>query len=311
MQSKFLALSLVSALLLGGCNKAEEAAPAVEKMRSEEANIPGRVADQVSLSNGGVAEAAAPSLTPATDRMFVRSAEMSFRTRSVETTTRAIKELTARSGGYVGLEEMQSSVGSTRERPLGRDSLVRFSEVEVSNRMTLRVPNEQLDTILERVAGMAAFVRHRTLRAQDVAKELNRAGREQKRMEAAGKRLQELARTPGKVKDLAQVDEQALAREDRAMAAAARAEDLLAEVQLSTVELAFEQHDVTVLDTLPRSLVETWREPFWGRFGRAFTEGWDGAVEFVLWFASRWILLVFGAIGAYVWMRRRKNRLQS
>lgn len=308
MRHRFLALSLFSGLLLAGCNKMEETRPASEPVRSEEANAPGRASEQ---GIGGGAESVSPGLAPAGERQFVRSAEMDFRTRSVEATTRAIKELTARSGGYVGLEERESSIGSTRERPLGRDSLVRFSEVEVRNRMTLRVPNEKLDTLLERIAGMASFVRHRTLRAQDVAKELNRAAREQKRMEQAGKRMQELAQSPGKVKDLAQVDDQALAREDRAMAAAARAEDLLAEVQLSTVELSFAQHDVTVLDTLARPLSETWHEPFWGRVGRALVDGWEGAVDFVLWFASRWILLVLGAIGAVVWLKRRKSVLKG
>jgi len=315
---RLLALSLLS-LALFGCNKAEETRPAsMDERRAEPVGASAPAPSMPAEAMGGASDRAAnlegrsaPDMAAARDRQFVRSADLRFRTRSVAQATREIEELTARAGGFVALNDMRSTIRDTRERPYGKDSVVGFASVDVANTMTLRVPNDRLDSLLAHIARHATFLEHRTIRAEDVGKELRRASRESRRLEAAGKRLQAMAQDKaGKVKDLAQVDDQALARDDRAADAAARVEDLQAEVQLSTVQLSFWQHAATTLDTLPRPLGETWHEPFWGRVGRAFSDGWDGAMDLALWLASHWVLIIF-VVGSLLGWRILRRQTPS
>jgi len=130
-------------------------------------------------------------------------------------------------------------------------------------------------------------------------------------MDRAARRLEAMSQqNPGRIRDLEQVDEQALEREERAENSAAQADALLAQVQLSTIQLAIYQHDETRLDTLKRPLHEIWVEPVWRRFARAFSEGWEGILDVALWFASHWITVLVLALVA-VFLRRRMSSKKS
>lgn len=298
--------ALVVALL--GCQKKEEAAPMMEEAAPAPASAPaydgGASADRMASVG-----APAPSIgAPAPQRQFVRSADLRFRTKSVEAATRSIQSIVAVNGGFVELDDLHSEVREQRSRPYGTDSLLEISRVDVTNTLQLRVPNDRLDTVLARIAPLVAFLDHRTVRAQDVGLELRRAERERRRLDRDSRRIQDLiVQSNGKLKDKAAADEQVLEREDRADAASVHLDDLQGQVELSAIAIALYQHPETRQDTLERPLYEIWREPFAKRIARSWADGWDGFVSLVLWLVSIWVWVALVAGAVFLFLRRRRS----
>lgn len=301
MKARSSLLAACIGLAFFGCQKKMEEAPAMADTVSSYAAPSAPMESDVSSSKS-VGPAADASRTPTPVRQFVRSADLRFRCRSVSQATATIERIVAGNGGFVELNDLRSQIQESRVRPFGNDSILAIRRVDVWNTMQLRVPNDRLDTVLAQIAPLVAFLDHRTIRAQNVTQELRRAERDKRRMDRASERMRNLVENPGKVKDLANVEDQALDRETRADAASDRSENLLEQVELSSVQVALYQHPEPRTDTLQRSLEETWREPFWKHAVRAFTESWTGLLDFALWLLSHWVvilLLVCGGVAAF------------
>jgi len=299
----------LAGLAVLGCQKKEEAAPAVESSAYADAVSP-QAAKEMSEAPA-VPSTMAPSVgsAAAADRKFVRSAEMRFRCRSVVQATTAIERIVADAGGYVARNDLQVRSIEVHEEPYADDSLRRVERVDIVNDLVLQVPNDRLDSVLARLSPLVAALDRRVVTAQDVGQELRRADRERRRQERASQRLENLVdERAGKVRDLSSVLDNASDRADRADAALAREEDLLAQVALSSVSVSIYQHPETRLDTLAQPLYQVWRESLWSRFGAAAREGWDGFVEFVLWFVSHWTLVLVLAGIVYGFVRLRRSR---
>lgn len=300
---RIVSLSL-AALAVLGCQKKEEAAPTVE-MDYAVASAPQEAPPAPPVVSG-----AAPSPVVA-DRKFVRSADMRFRCKSVVRATTAIERIVADVGGYVARNDLQVRTAEVHEQPRGDDSLVRIERVEIVNDLQLQVPNDQLDSVLARLAPLVAALDRRVVTAQDVGQELRRAERERRRQERASQRMEDLVdQRSGKVRDLSTVLDNANDRAERADAALSREEDLLGQVALSAVSVSLYQHPETRLDTLAQPLYRVWRESLASRFGAAVREGWDGFVGFVLWFVSHWtlFLVLAGVVYGFVRLRRAGSR---
>ncbi len=305
MKARSSLLAACIGLAFFGCQKKSEEAPAMADEPSYYAAPSAPTESDVSSSKS-VGAAADASRAPTPVRQFVRSADLRFRCRSVAQTTSTIERIVAFNGGFVELNDLRSRIEESRVRPFGEDSLLAIRRVEIWNTMVLRVPNDRLDTVLAQMAPLVAFLDHRTIRAQNVTQELRRAERDKRRMERASERMQNLVQNPGKVKDLAQVDDLALDRQTRADAALDRTEGLHEQVELSSVQLALYQHPEPLTDTLQRPLAETWREPFWKQAARGFTEGWEAGLDFALWWISHWVLVVVLIAGFAAFRKFRK-----
>lgn len=293
MKSSLIAVVCLSLVFLG-CQKKEEAAPMLDQASMPMSEAP--------ISSEAARNSMAEARPSAPEGQFVRSADLRFRTRSVAQATDRIERIVAANGGYVELNELRSAISETRERPFGNDSVLVLQRVDVWNTMQLRVPNDRLDTVLASIVPLIAFLDHRVIRAQDVGRELRRAERERRRMERASERLQDLAQHGGRVRDLAQIEDQTAQREGRADEALDRTEDLRGQVALSSVQLSIYQHREPRSDTLQRPLHETWREPFWKRVGRAVLDGWLSLQGFLVWLLSMWfwVLIVAGVVAYFV-----------
>lgn len=311
-----LAIFAVTAFL--GCSKqeksdAESAAPP-DRMRSTPGPLPFPAPAPEERSSGGrgafgeTENVKKGKMPGEPGSAFVRSAQLEFRCKSVEQATAAIEGIVAENGGFVALSRLTSKRDQWHDLPYGDDSVLQVLRVSVENTMQLRVPNERLDTVLARIQPLIVFLDSRTVRADDVKRELHRSQEEFRRLDLAAQRLQALAREKsGSIQALAKVDDQAVQRQQQAAAAAAHAEGLQDQVELSSIQVALYQHQETRVDTLARSLEQIWREPLWRRTVRSLDQGWEGAVGVGLWFLAHWIhLLLLGLVGFFLYRRQRK-----
>ncbi|MBK8802893.1 MAG: DUF4349 domain-containing protein [Fibrobacteres bacterium] len=298
------------ALVLVGCNEAPKSdAPPEYAQREKAMDVYPPSAPAAMVPMAEKKEAARVDAQP---RAFVRSADLRFRCRSVMQATDRIERIVANNGGYVELNDLRSQIRDRREKLFGNDSVVAILSVDVWNHMQLRVPNDRLDTVLAAIVPLVAFLDNRTIRAQNVGLELRRADREKKRMEKASARVQNLTENPGKVRDLAELEQEALRREERADAAVDRSEGLREQVELSSVQIALYQHPETRLDTLQRPMEQTWQEPFSKHVSRALLAGWTSFLGLVLWVVAHWLqwAILTAAILAFLRWRRTKKSVE-
>lgn len=306
MKSSLPIVACLSLVFLG-CQKKEEAAPPYEPA-SMEAPPPQTPMPSEAASGDMAKSSMAEARSQVSQAQFVRSADLRFRCKSVAQATERIEQIVAANGGYVELNDLRSQISEVKERPFGTDSILEIQRVEVWNTLQLRVPNDRLDTVLAWIAPLISFLDNRTIRAQDVGKELRRAERERRRMERASERLKDLAENPGRIRDLAQIEDQATQRDAQADAASDQSDDLRGQVALSAVQIAIYQHREPRSDTLQRPLDETWREPFWKRLGRSFQEGWSMFQSVMLWLVAHWFwVLLVVVIAKYFHYKRGKS----
>jgi hypothetical protein len=310
-----LAILAVTALL--GCNKEEKAvaeSAAPDRVRSGPEPLPFSAPASEAMGSGGRGafgeiEAVKKAKVPGEPgSAFVRSAQLEFRCKSVVQATAAIEGIVAENGGFVALSSLTSKRDQWHDLPYGDDSVLQVQRISVENAMQLRVPNERLDTVLARIQPLIVFLDSRTVRVDDVKRELQRSQDEFRRLDSSAKRLQALAREKsGYVQELSRVDGQVLQRQQQAAAAAAHAEGLQDQVELSSIQVALYQHQETRVDTLARPLEQIWREPLWRRTARSLDQAWEAAVGVGLWLVAHWILLLLlGLVGFLLYRRQRK-----
>lgn len=102
-------------------------------------------------------------------RKFIRTADLKFRVANVQRSTYAIEDIAVHSGGFVTLSDLACSVNAKTSTKISEDSLLETTYFVTTNTLSMRVPNENLDTVLKQIAKQISFLDHRTIKAEDVS----------------------------------------------------------------------------------------------------------------------------------------------
>src|SRR6218665_460750 len=137
-----------------------------------------------------------------TARKFIRTSDLKFRVKDVAQATYQIEDITRNAHGFVTYTHLESTTEEKKVTRLSLDSALETVHYTVSNNMTIRVPNEKLDSTLKAIASLVDYLDYRTIKADDVAlqiksnqKALIRASGNSQRVRSAidtrGKKLHE------------------------------------------------------------------------------------------------------------------------
>ncbi len=86
------------------------------------------------------------------ERQFVRTANLKFRVQDVAQTTHTVEDLTGKYGGFITQNHLSSSVVNSHSVQITADSLLETIEYRVENNLSLRVPNQNLDSLLRELS---------------------------------------------------------------------------------------------------------------------------------------------------------------
>lgn len=106
---------------------------------------------------------------------FVRTADLKFRVKNVKKASEYVEALAIKFGGFTEYTHMASSQVYRNEVPMSRDSLLEITNYELSNQITIRVPNIMLDTVLRSMGQLVDFLDYRTITANNVTLQLKAA----------------------------------------------------------------------------------------------------------------------------------------
>jgi hypothetical protein len=239
------------------------------------------------------------------ERQFVRTADLKFRAQDVARTTHVVEDLTSRYGGFITQNHLSSTEVRTYSVQVTADSLLETTEYRVENNLSLRVPNQNLDSLLRELSRQVQFLDYRIVNADEVSLQLlenklklQRAAQAEKRYEKAidgrGRKLGEtLAGESGR-----------LALQQETDAHTLRNLALADQVRYSTVKLAVYQRTTRTQEKVAAPVdLPVYRPSLASRLAEAFLDGWEIMETLLVVITRLWALW---GLGLLIWLAYRK-----
>jgi hypothetical protein len=269
-------------LLLFSCDASRE-----EKEYREKSAI---VADSVAAYVPGIATDTINGVT----HQFIRKARVKCRVKDVLQATRQIEELITDLGGYVTLSDLNSNRDQSFSVQVKKDSLREITRYTASSEIILRIPNKQLDSVMNRITGMAAFVDFRTVHAEDVKLELFSNQLAEHRYHEYKNRLQKkIDNKDDKLNRVTDAEENVLEKQTLADNKRVESYDLSDQVNYSTVSCSLYEDQKTFFNTVAAfPLIKSYEPPFSDKLAEAFQNGSDILKNFLLFFVNIWSVIV-------------------
>lgn len=158
-------------------------------------------ADTASVAQKDIVSSSAAKENTKSNRKFIRTADIKFKVKDVAKSTYVIEDATSKFGGFVTYTDLKSDILEKDETKVSQDSTLVTTKYAVTNEITIRVPNRQLDTVIKTIARQIDFLDYRIIKADDVSLKLLSNQLAQKRGETSGKRLEKAIDSKGKKLD--------------------------------------------------------------------------------------------------------------
>lgn len=295
----------ITGLLLLSCGKKAEA-PAADTVAASPLNY---VSSDTTSENDVSARTNAPK-----DRKFKKTVEAEFKVKNVLQATEGIEDLVFGFGGYVVHSDLSNNQVNYSEVEKSRDSVLIVRQIEVSNKMTFKIPDSKVDSVLRRLKQYVVFLDGRRIDLEDVTHQIERNESETNRYDEYAKRQTNKIDSKGKnLKEISSAEDASLDKKLQADEARIRNKELLDDVKYCTLNIRIYQKA-----TLSKETIENWdyikeqsKPNILFRIGNAFLAG-CGTLETILVFLVRiWsviLLLVVLAVGYGYYQKRRKNK---
>ncbi len=138
-------------------------------------------AKQDSVSTSNVYAPMAVGKTNDSNHVFMRNVDMRFSVKDVRQATLDIERMVRKYDGFVTYTSLTGNKYLNNSVRITKDSVMEVYKMNVTNEITLRVPNTNLDSTLIELNGIIEFIDNRTIRADDVKLQLMAASLKAKR----------------------------------------------------------------------------------------------------------------------------------
>lgn len=231
-------------------------------------------ATQTSQSSGG------EDPTAPVERKIIKTVNYRIQVKDVNASTEKVKQLVAQYGGYISGMNLNNS------------------SYELSNDITIRVPQDKLEVLLTMVGGEAIYTNYRSEQAQDVTEEYVDLGIRLKTKKEVRDRYIDILRNQAKtVEDILNAEEKIRVVQEEIEAVEGRLKYLNSQVSMSTVNLTIYQR----VEYQPQP--DVYHESFGSRVANSLKGGWELLQGLVLFLIRIWPLIIL--FGLFFWQRRR------
>lgn len=243
------------------------------------------------------------------NRKFIRTADLRFRVPDVIKTTYKIEDIIKANGGFVSLTNLASAINSEENKPLTADSSLIVTHFTITNTMTLRVPNTELDTTLKQIAPLIEFMDYRIIKATDVGLDLLSNNLARQRSQKHEARVAKAADAKGgKPGDVAYASESILRGQETADQALVSNLALMDQISFSTINLEIYQRPSVKYSLIANERNISAYEPEFGtKVVQALQSGFDVFKMVLLFLLEIWWFILIGA-GAFILYRRNKRK---
>ncbi len=208
-----------------------------------------------------------------TERKVIRTATVRMQVENVEKSTSSIEQLIKQQGGFISTTNL-SSRGSY-----------------INNSITIRIPNEQLDTLLESITAQAKHIDQRIINAQDVTEEfVDIQIRLKTKKDVRDRYVEVLRKKASTVEEILNAEERIRIIQEEIESKEGRLRFLKDQISLSTIQLNMYQNDGKGLVT----------KSYASKLGQAFGNGWENIKGFIIAMVNIWPFLIMIGILFYL-----------
>jgi hypothetical protein len=292
---------------LVACNKAEHSTSFAPESRQKEeqdyqASSPTEATADTSTSPYYLSSSAAKVKDKEKD-MFIRTADMKFKVKNVYAATIFIENITAQLGGYVSYTQLASEKGYVEYITTRKDSTIVLTPYTVTNTITLKVPNDKLDSALRSFVTLSEFLDYRTITATDMTLTLSAEQQKQQRLKQHNNRLgSAIDRKASKLGETNQAEDNLLNRQQELDNSQLNSQAIRADIAYSTVKLQIYQNPKTTQEIVAKEPQAVDFAPtFFEKMGDAFIDSIKMLETFVIFLLNIWwiILLLIGSLALF------------
>lgn len=238
-------------------------------------NLPGKDNDNISTEKKAPRKIA--------DKM-IKEGDISIEVFDFKKAESKIKQMVKSHGAYIGNED------------------VRTNDYRVESRITIRVPNNKFDALMDGVSGIEGKVDNKSVNLRDVTEEYLDIEIRLKTKRETLKRYYDILSRASKVEDILAVERRINQVSEEIESAEGRLRYLDDKVNYSTINLLFYQEFEYQYEPEPRP-------NFFQRLLNGLDDGWGGFQELIIILFTVWPLWI--VIGLLIWIIRRVVRKRN
>jgi hypothetical protein len=258
-----------------------------------------------STSNTLISSSAAVENSKDSTRKFIRTANLKFKVKSVIKSTYDIENITGSHGGFVTYTNLASNIDNVTNIAVSADSSLETTYYTVTNSITLRVPNIQLDTTLKEIAHNIDYLDYRIIKADDVALQILSNSLTQKRSAKNEERLTNAIDNRGKkLNETTLAEEILLSKQGQADQAKISNLSLSDQVKFSTVNLLIYQRQTIKRELISNDKnIEAYEPGFGSKILDSIKFGWDMLEGGIIFLTKLWALFLFAGFVYFMYKR--------
>ena len=228
-------------------------------------------------------------------RIFLKTAEIKFKVKDVISSTYSIENICNAQGGFVTYSNLVSTINKKETIPTSIDSSVETSNYSVSNLITIRVPNNKLDTVLKDIAANVDYLDCRIIKADDVSLQLLANRLTQKRIKKNAVRLSTaIDNNNKKLIETTAAEDLMLSKEEQSDNSKIENLSLTDHINYSTVNLSIYQNDVTKRTMFAHEKIIKMYEPGFGsKMADSLLFGLTILMDLLVFFFKFWAIFLF------------------
>jgi hypothetical protein len=203
------------------------------------------------------------------------------------------------SGGYVSSSELSSNAQYSNSTRISKDSILEQVYYTMVNRLSLRVPASQLDTVLRHISNLAVFIDYRNMHSDDVKMKLFSNKLTEDRYKNFAKKVENKTNsTTSKQSEILTTEESLLNKQILADQKKVESYQLADEVNYSTITLDVYQSASYLKQYLAvEEKIEPYEASFFEKAGDGFKNGFGILQRFILFLIDSWaVILILAAL---------------
>lgn len=295
--------ALISALLLTNCG------PSAKEFEEK------RVADSILVSDslaraGGISSELNLSTRTPGDKQFIKTGETKFLVSNVRAASEKIEDLAVKYSGYVTFSKLSNNERDFSRLDISRDSVLIAKMIIVENHIVLKIPNENLDSLVRELNRMILFLDYRIIKMDDVSFALLANQRASKRLTDYDLRQKKHIDTKqSKLKETTTAEENILQRQIQADNLQVENMALEDQVRYCTLTILIYQKPVLYHDVQVQLNTNSFRENLFTRILDALVEGWIMFEYLIIFMFRVWWLFTIAIVVVviYKYPFKRKN----
>ncbi|PLK43318.1 DUF4349 domain-containing protein [Emticicia sp. TH156] len=239
---------------------------------------------------------------------FILKVDLDFKVKDVRKSSEQIEELALKYNGFVSYAHMQSEVEDKKTIIISPDSLMEISSVNITNNITLRIPNRNLQSLLKDLNGMILYINHRTIEAEEVSlRILSSELAAIRHGKFVARSIKVHQNRKGDIETAVEAEETLLAHQMSADESKLKKLGIQEQVNLSTITIHLYQPaflDKTMVENNQR--MDTYRTGFWVRIQNSLMTGWVFLEDAIVLLMKLWVFILV-AVGMIWLLRTRKT----